>query len=139
MNVLRSKRTGRHWTATVARSIILRPPLFQTTFLWRGFVAWSLDLLGIFSGGSWSSSMLYRTPASGAHPPARQCHALDLAAVAEPKLHRPRRACRRVNRKKFTIYPIHFRHVRDVSQYDMHAQDTFKRRAGGLQHVPHIG
>src|SRR5215472_17687853 len=70
---------------------------------------------------------------------ACQRHALDLAAIAEPKLHRPRRACRRVNRKKFTIYPIHFRHVRDVSQYDMHAQDTFKRRAGRLQHVPHIG
>src|SRR5262245_63354571 len=34
MSVLHSKRMGRHRTATVTRSIILRPSLFQATFVW---------------------------------------------------------------------------------------------------------
>src|SRR5262245_15361364 len=40
MSVLRSKRTGRHRTATVTRSIILRPSLFRATFLWPVVVDW---------------------------------------------------------------------------------------------------
>ena len=40
---------------------------------------------------------------AGLHDSARQRHAFDLAAVAEPKLHRPGGACGRVDQEKFTI------------------------------------
>src|SRR5208337_3085304 len=56
-------------------------------------------------------------PTFAGHALVCQRHALDLAAVAEAKLHRPGCARRRLARKKFAIHPIHLGHVRDVGQH----------------------
>src|SRR3990172_12977761 len=65
-------------------------------------------------------------------------HALDLAAVSEPKLHRPRSARRRIDGEEFAIDPVHLVQVRDIRQHHVHSYDALQRRAGGFQQVLYV-
>jgi hypothetical protein len=51
----------------------------------------------------------------------RQRHTLYFATVAEPELHRPCHTRRRVHWKKFAIDSIHFCHMQNIRQHNMHA------------------
>ncbi len=76
------------------------------------------------------SPMLYRPMYDAGHVDLSsvcQCHTLDLAAVAEPKLHRPRGAGGRINREEFAVRAVYLCHVGNVGQHHVHAHNALKR------------
>src|SRR5262245_19710555 len=84
MSVLRSKRTGRHRTATVTRSIILRPSLFRATFLWQSLLTESLG------GHCFTRFLIVKLVVSNARQtfgdlPPRNCAAIDAASHAQQR------------------------------------------------------